>query len=99
MLHLFNLQNCPINSPFFFFRKLRLRKVNLFPESHTSIKGQISGSTPALPAPHRADMSGTAAVGVGRRDSPTDTGEDKLMCVQRGRGAELDETWRNSLRV
>lgn len=80
MLHLFNLQNCPINSPIF-FRKLRLRKVNLFPESHTSIKGQISGLTPALPAPHRADMSGTAAVGVGRMDSPTDTGENKLMCV------------------
>lgn len=75
MLHLFNLQNSPI----FFFRKLRFRKVNLFPESHTSIKGQISGLTPALPAPHRADMSGTAAVGVGKTDSPTDTGEDKLM--------------------
>lgn len=95
MLHLFNLQNCPINSPMF-FRKLRLRKVNLFPESRTSIKGQISGLTPALPAPHWANMSGTAAVGVGRRDPPTDTGEDKLMGVG---GAELDETWRISLRV
>lgn len=68
-----------INSPcFFFFRKLKFRQVELLPESHTSTKWPSSGLKPALPSPHRADVSGTAAVDKGARDNPSEIGENRL---------------------
>lgn len=67
-LVLSNLQNCHINSPLFFFFFFQETET----QSYTSIKWQASGLTLALPTAHRADVSGTAAVGVGRRVTATD---------------------------